>query len=188
MAAPADAVAAAALAWIAAPEERPTPAVEERLAAVHLIDTGGSDLLAVHARHAGAAAEHAARALRAAAAFQRAPVCEGRARALVLAAALWEERLFFEVHEVLEAEWKTAAGAMRQGLQGVIQIAVAYHHWLHGNARGLLAEGRERIASVPANTLAPLDLVALQAATAPWETALSAGARPPAELPRLAIG
>ena len=121
------------------------------------------------------------------AAFRR--THQGGARALDLATALWAARLFFEVHEVLEAEWRRAAGPTRQALQGVIQIAVAYHHWLHGNPRGarnLMREGRSRLATVAADALAPLDLAALCAATATWEQALSAGAAPPEELPSLA--
>src|SRR5206468_134864 len=89
----------------------------------------------------------------------------------------------FEVHEVLEAVWKTAAGATRQALQGVIQIAVAYHHLMHGNRRGarsLLVEGRSRLASVPATTLPALDVAALLAATAPWGEARASSAPTPA--------
>src|SRR5207247_1073551 len=147
-----------------------------RLAAVHLIDPGGRALLPVHAPHAAAVAAHARRALRAAAAFRRGPPGAGVVRACRVAAALWNEGLFFEVHEVLEAVWKTAAGTERQALQGVIQIAVAYHHLAHGNRRGarsLLAEGRSRLASVPTTALPALDVAGLLAATAPWEAALA---------------
>jgi len=51
------------------------------------------------------------------------------------AAALWDARLFFEVHEVLEAVWQRAAGETRQALQGLIQIAVAFYHLAGGNLR-----------------------------------------------------
>lgn len=190
LAAGSDDAAEAALAWLAAPAGEPPPAAAARLAAVHLIDAGSHELLAVHASHDHAVAEHARRALRAATAFRRGGQAHGRPRALRLAAALWDERLFFEVHEILEAEWKTEAGAVRQALQGVIQIAVAYHHWLHGNRRGarsLMGEGRRRLASVPTTTLPPLDLAALLAATAASEEALGAGSAPPDALPRLGL-
>ena len=186
-----DPAAAAALGWLAAPTEPPPPAAAARLAAVHLIDPGGRALLPVHAPHAAAVAAHAKRALRAVAAFRRGPAGTGIPRACRIAAALWNERLFFEVHEVLEAVWTTAAGAERQALQGVIQIAVAYHHLAHGNRRGarkLLAEGRGRLASVPATTLPALDVAGLLAATAPWEAALACRETPAAEPPRLALG
>jgi predicted metal-dependent hydrolase len=81
------------------------------------------------------------------------------------------------VHEVLEAVWKTVAGDLRQALQGLIQIAVAFHHHAHGNLRGarsLLVEGRARLAAVPPGTLAA-NTDALLAATAPMEAAFRDG-------------
>jgi DUF309 family protein family protein len=157
---------------------------------VHLIDAGGRALLPVHAAHAGGVAAHAARALRAAAAYPRAaPADEAVGRAVAQAIALWNEQLFFEVHEVLEAVWKTVDGDARQGLQGLIQIAVAYYHLAHGNLRGarsLLTEGRRRLASVPTETLAGVDAARLLDATAVWEAGLARHAPPDAAPPRLA--
>jgi DUF309 family protein family protein len=167
--------AAAALRWLAARSSPPAGAAAARLAAVHLIDAGGGALLAVHAPHGDAAAAHAARALRAREAYRNhaRPAAPPAERAVRQAAALWNVHLFFEVHEVLEAVWKTAAGDLRQALQGLIQIAVAFHHHAHGNLRGarsLLVEGRARLAAVPAGTLAANTDVLL-AATAPLEAA-----------------
>ena len=185
-----DDAAVAALGWLAAPVDAPPPPAAARLAAVHLIDLDGRALLPVHAPHAAAVAAHASRALRSAAAFRRGSGGAGVVRACQIAAALWNERLFFEVHEVLEAVWKTAAGATRQALQGVIQIAVAYHHLMHGNRRGartLLAEGRSRLASAPATALPALDVGALLTATAPWEGALARHETPADEPPPLVL-
>jgi hypothetical protein len=178
--------AAAALRWLASPAAPPAGAPAARLATVHLIDAGGATLLEVHAPHAEAAAAHAARALRAREAYRghRGPAAAPAERAVRQAAALWNEHLFFEVHEVLEAVWKTAAGDLRQALQGLIQIAVAFHHHAHGNLRGarsLLVEGRARLAAAPAGTVAA-DTQALLAATAPMETAFrdaTTAVRPP---------
>jgi uncharacterized protein len=185
-----DAAAAAALAWLAAPDGPPPPAAASRLAAVHLIDPAGETLLAVHASHAAAVAAHAARALRAAGTAVHPLPGDAVERACGVAAALWNEGLFFEVHEVLEAVWKTRVGAERQALQGVIQIAVAYHHLAHGNLRGarsLLTEGRARLAGVPRDTLPALDLAALLAATALPEAALARGEPPSGAAPRLTL-
>ena len=190
IAAPDEAAARAALVWLAGAGGAPPPVAAERLAAVHLIDPGGTVLLAVHAPHAAAAAGHAARALRAAEAARDTAAERGLDRACRVAAALWNERLFFEVHEVLEAVWKTAVGAERQALQGVIQIAVAFHHLAHGNRRGaraLLAEGRGRLGSVPMSVLPALDLARLLATTAPWEAALGGDAAPEEAPPRLEL-
>jgi hypothetical protein len=183
--------AAAALAWLVHPGAPPEPAVASRLAAVHLIDAGGAALLPVHAPYGEAIAAHAARAVRAARAHRELAAGAPPARpvaAIRRAVALWNEHLFFEVHEVLEAVWKTASGDLRQALQGLIQIAVAFHHLAHGNVRGarsLLLEGRARLAAVPPGTVA-VDASALLAATGPLETALRDGAPASVTPPRLA--
>ncbi len=184
--------ARAALAWLADPAEAPTGGAAGRLASLHLIDAGGAALLDVHAAWDAAIRAHAARALRAAAAHRaRVAPDEAVARAVVQAAALWNEGLFFEVHEVLEAVWQRETGERRQALQGVIQIAVAYHHLAHGNPRGartLLREGRARLAAVPPGTLPALDAGALLAATASAEVALTtAGAPPSLAAPSLVV-
>jgi len=167
--------AAEALEWLtrpaAPPRRSPAPRVATRLAHAHLVDAGGAELLAIHTPHADAVRAHAGAGLRAVAAYgarrERAPFD----RALHQAVALWNAGLFFEVHEVLEAVWRTETDARRQGLQGLIQLAVAFHHARHGNTRGartLLTEGRERLASVPPHTLAPIDVPTLLARTAHW--------------------
>jgi hypothetical protein len=187
-----EAAAAEALAWLAARTGPPSPAAEARLAGLHLIDVGGTALLPVHAPYAEAVAAHATRALAARAAYARSrtPAADAVTHALRQAAALWNERLFFEVHEVLEAVWKTAAGDARQALQGVIQIAVAYHHHAHGNRRGarsLLVEGRRRLAGGAAAALPALDVATLLAETAPWEASLQCGDAPATAPPQLAL-
>ena len=185
-----DAAAAAALAWLAAPSAAPAEAASARLTAVHLIDAGGATLLPVHAPYGEAVAAHARRALRAADAYR--PLRRSAARpetAVRQAVALWNEHLFFEVHEVLEAVWKTASGDLRQALQGLIQVAVAFHHHAHGNPRGarsLLTEGRARLAAVPAGTLAA-NTEALLVATAPIEAAVRDGAPSQTTPPRLEL-
>lgn len=144
----------------------------------------------MHAPHAAAAAAHARRALEAVAAYVAPPEqASSIVRALHQAVALWNAGHFFEVHEVLEEVWKTATGDLRQALQGVIQIAVAYHHLAHGNRRGarsLMAEGRARLASVPPAALAALDVGALLAATSAWASVRSGDAVPDDPPPRLA--
>jgi hypothetical protein len=68
--------------------------------------------------------------------------------ALDVAALLFDAGLFFEVHEVLEPHWRRATGNTREALQGLIQVAVGYQHWVHGNVRGaraLLEDGSARV-------------------------------------------
>jgi hypothetical protein len=189
IAALADADADAALAWLAAGTGVPTPAARERLAALHVVETDGT-LLDVHQPHVERVRGHATRALRAVGAFRRRRTATDEgcvAAAIDRAIALWNEQLFFEVHEVLEAEWQHATGDERQALQGVIQIGVALHHHAHGNLRGartLMRDGRERLGATR-DALPTLDAGALLAATAPWEAALTAGGAAPSLVPTL---
>ncbi len=176
---------ASALAWLAAAESPAPPRVRRRLAALHLVDDDGT-LMDVHLPHRDAAHRHAVRALRAAEVYRSRPAPGGAIeRAAAQAAVLWNQRLFFEVHEVLEAVWKTANGATRQALQGLIQIGVALHHHAHGNVRGartLMHEGRDRLAATR-GALPTVDVDALLAATTPWDDAFAAGTEPPAGPP-----
>jgi predicted metal-dependent hydrolase len=69
-------------------------------------------------------------------------------RVMSQAACLFNEGLFFEVHEVLEAVWLRAQGQVRLALQGLIQIAAGFHHLENENLWGalsLLREGREKL-------------------------------------------
>ncbi len=70
---------------------------------------------------------------------------------LEVARVLFDVGLFFEVHEVLEPYWREARGDAREALRGLIQIAVGYQHWAHGNLRGaraLLQAGSARVRSL----------------------------------------
>jgi predicted metal-dependent hydrolase len=48
----------------------------------------------------------------------------------------FNERAFFEAHEVWENVWMEAAGLDHRFYQGLIQAAVALHHFGNGNVRG----------------------------------------------------
>jgi predicted metal-dependent hydrolase len=49
---------------------------------------------------------------------------------------LFNEREFFECHEVLEELWNDQQEPEKQLTQGILQIAVAYYHYLRGNYSG----------------------------------------------------
>lgn len=181
-----DEQARSTLRWLAeSPGTAPAPAVAERLATLHLVEVGETDLLPVHLPWRAAVRARAHRALHAALeAGPRAPHPPVE-RALGRAAALWAQGLFFEVHEILEPVWRTSRGAMRDALQGLIQVAAAWHHLAHGNRRGarkLLDEGRARLAGAR-DALPALDVESLLAASAAWRAALDSGAELPDTLP-----
>lgn len=59
---------------------------------------------------------------------------------------------FFEAHEVWEELWLAAAEPEKTFLQGLIQVAAAFHHQARGNARGarsLLPAGVAKLAGCP---------------------------------------
>jgi predicted metal-dependent hydrolase len=49
---------------------------------------------------------------------------------------LFNEHRFWEAHEAWEAMWLKAAGEEKTFLQGLIQLAAAYHHVQRGTVRG----------------------------------------------------
>ncbi len=58
---------------------------------------------------------------------------------------------WFECHETLEELWAEEKGEMRDFYQGILQVAVALHHWKNGNFKGallLLEEGAKRLRRV----------------------------------------
>jgi uncharacterized protein len=66
--------------------------------------------------------------------------------------AHFNARQFFEAHEVWEEIWLTEDEPERTFLQGLIQIAAAFHHYRHGNSDGaesLLAAGIVKITRFP---------------------------------------
>jgi predicted metal-dependent hydrolase len=55
---------------------------------------------------------------------------------------------FFEAHEELEDEWRDAAASERDFLQGLVHVAVAWHHARRGNRPGCerqLAKAERRL-------------------------------------------
>ncbi len=55
---------------------------------------------------------------------------------IILARKLFKKGLYFEVHELLEDIWMGEYGELREFLQALIQIAVAYYHLNNYNQRG----------------------------------------------------
>ncbi len=78
---------------------------------------------------------------------------------------LFNERYFFEAHEVLEDLWRREHGESRTFLQGLIQLCAAYHHCQNGNLVGaltLLERGAEKMRRYPVGYLG-IDTAALLA-------------------------
>lgn len=94
---------------------------------------------------------------------------------------LFNRREFFACHEVLEAAWLVAAGEQKLFLQGLIQVAVAFHHLQQRNfvgARRLLQAGMEKLSQCSAQQEV-LDIHSLLAALDPLPERIGAGEVPP---------
>jgi sugar phosphate isomerase/epimerase/predicted metal-dependent hydrolase len=63
---------------------------------------------------------------------------------------LFNQRMFYEQHEVIEHEWHAERSGVRRLYQGLLQIGVGFHHVVNGNYRGaltLLNEGSDKVAA-----------------------------------------
>jgi predicted metal-dependent hydrolase len=81
---------------------------------------------------------------------------------------------FFEAHETWEEVWLHSPEPEKTFLQGIIQIAAAFHHRSRGNDRGtllLLQAGLKRLARFPA-VHRGIKLGALRAEAEHWVAAL----------------
>ena len=92
---------------------------------------------------------------------------------------------FFDAHETWEEIWLRSPEPDKTFLQGIIQVAAAFHHYSRGNARGalsLLQAGLGRLARFP-DAYHGIALGALRAAAQAWAAALASGGSPGPELP-----
>ena len=89
--------------------------------------------------------------------------------------ALFNHGEFFEAHEVLEDVWRAAPPGEKKFLQGLIQVAVSFHHRSTGNLIGacsLLKRGCSNLSSYP-GSFAGIDLDNLRESLASWDEALA---------------
>ena len=87
---------------------------------------------------------------------------------------------FFEAHETWEEIWLAAAEPERTFLQGIIQVAAAFHHYQRGNrpgAQSLLEAGLNKLECFPP-THRGIRLDELRAAGKRWVAELAAGRSP----------
>jgi predicted metal-dependent hydrolase len=99
---------------------------------------------------------------------------------------------FFDAHEVLEDVWRalprdrTSGRRLRLHMQGLIQLAVAFHHESTGNlvgARSVLERGLRNLKGAE-SSFPNLDFDRLRAQLADWQNHF-AGAAPRPKLPRI---
>jgi uncharacterized protein len=95
---------------------------------------------------------------------------------------------FFEAHEVWEEIWLVEAEPEKTFLQGIIQIAAAFHHYDLENSDGaesLLAAGIVKLSRFPADHRG-LEIGDLRSAAKRWARSIGESKKPSrAEIPRL---
>lgn len=95
---------------------------------------------------------------------------------------------FFEAHEVLEDVWRGAPKEQKRFLQGVVQLAVAFHHYSTGNLvgmRSVMERGIKNMAG-QAEGYCGIRLAPLLRSLAAWQEALETGRSLP-PLPRIEL-
>ncbi|MBT1071567.1 DUF309 domain-containing protein [Pelotalea chapellei] len=93
---------------------------------------------------------------------------------------------WFECHETLEDLWLGEQGELRDFYQGMLQIAVALHHWRNGNFGGSISllEGGAGYLSRVNSTCQRIDVTALvESANRMREKLISLGPEHMADLP-----
>jgi predicted metal-dependent hydrolase len=95
---------------------------------------------------------------------------------------LFNSERFFEAHEVWEEIWLQSSEPDRSYLQGIIQIAAAFHHYRRGNVRGarsLLDAGLKRLTTCPPAHW-EIGIDQLRASALHWSRLLGTGGDPAA--------
>ena len=89
---------------------------------------------------------------------------------------------YFHAHDVLEEVWREVRGDERLFYQGVVQVAIAMHHFSKSNligAQSVLAKARRNLDPYPA-TFGGIDLADLRHQLARWDAAMAVGGPYPA--------
>lgn len=102
--------------------------------------------------------------------------------------ALFNRGEFFEAHEVLEDVWRAAPAREKKFLQGVVQIAVAFHHHSTGNHRGMRSVLERAIHNLEqdAGRFGGIDLKQLAESLNQWREAMDEH-KPLPTLPRIEL-
>jgi predicted metal-dependent hydrolase len=99
---------------------------------------------------------------------------------------LFNKAKFFDAHEALEDVWRAAPPENKKFLQGLVQVAVAFHHYSTGNRVGMrsVLERAIRNLAEPPGSFGQIQLVALLQSLCQWREALDNNSPLPA-LPRI---
>jgi predicted metal-dependent hydrolase len=100
--------------------------------------------------------------------------------------SLFNNAKFFDAHEVLEDVWRAAPPDHKKFCQGLVQVAVAFHHYSTGNRVGMrsVLERAIRNLGEPAGSFEQFELTPLLQSLTEWRTAMDNNLPAPA-LPQI---
>jgi len=100
---------------------------------------------------------------------------------------LFNQGRFFDAHEVLEDVWRRSSQENKKFFQGLVQVAVAFHHHSTGNLVGMRSVLRRALTNLELAPLnfAAIDLGSLQRSLTAWLAAAESGTPFPQSLPRM---
>jgi uncharacterized protein len=102
--------------------------------------------------------------------------------------ALFNQAEFFQAHEVLEDIWRAAPVEDKKFLQGMVQVAVAFHHYSTGNfvgMRSVMERAMRNLTGHP-QRMEGIKLAPLMHSLTQWREAMDSG-QPPPPLPRMEL-
>jgi len=93
---------------------------------------------------------------------------------------------FFDAHEVLEDVWRGAPAEQKKFLQGVVQLAVAFHHYSTGNRTGMKSVMERGVKNICQHRrdVCGIDLAPLLRSLEEWREAMQRATPVPA-LPKI---
>jgi predicted metal-dependent hydrolase len=101
---------------------------------------------------------------------------------------LFNRAAFFDAHEALEDVWRAAPAPEKKFLQGLIQVAVALHHYGNGNlagARSVLRRAVRNLSLYPEG-FGGIHSASLLHSISDWQRALNEGTPVP-PLPKIVL-
>jgi hypothetical protein len=100
--------------------------------------------------------------------------------------SLFNDAKFFDAHEALEDIWRAAPPENKKFLQGLVQVAVAFHHYSTGNRVGMrsVLERAIRNLAQPSGSFGQIQTAALLRSLGEWREALDSNSSLP-PLPRI---
>jgi uncharacterized protein len=112
--------------------------------------------------------------------FSRAAPCNNEsveAGDLARGIALFNQHEFFEAHEALEDVWRAAPAEQKKFFQGLVQVAVAFHHFSTGNHVGMRSVMKRAMRNLDGcqENLHSINVESLLQSMARWLDALDSG-------------